>query len=205
MGLLGKLFGGKENRQDASVPPDSGLDEDEGETTTGLSPRNAPRKELVQVVLRDTMRKHGIPSDWIECRILSVVSSTRGNGMHVMLMVRQGDDRLATYVHAFQASFMQELLKFEPKATDWVFSISWQFENKPAPAHAAMPEPASWNGGNGAAAADADPGGDTVTPEEDELQEDLKALFAIRDAALKTGEAPSADPDKPGFEDTRPG
>ena len=171
MGLLGKLFGGKENRQDASGPPSSGLDEDEGETTTGHSTRNTPRRELVQVVLRDTMRRHGIPSDWIECRILSVQSTTRGSGMHVLLAIKQGEDRLATYVHAFQNSFLQELVRLEPRAIDWIFSISWQFEGK-GEGQSAMPDPASWNGGAGkdapppgppAAADDERSGPDTVT------------------------------------------
>lgn len=203
MGLLGRIFG-KDGRR-GEEPPSSGLgDDDAHEATTSVAPRNAPRRELVQVVLRDTMRKHGIPSDWIECRVLSVMSVSRGTGMHLLLLVRHGDDRLATYVHAFQASFMEELLKFEPKAADWMFSLSWQFESKPTPGHAEMPEPASWQG---AAAAHAPAGMEpaTASPEEDELQADLDALFAIRDAALKApGDAQDADGQRPDFEDTRP-
>lgn len=204
MGLLDKLFKGKDGRRDGA-PASSGLDDDDDDdATSSVLPRVAPRRELVQVVLRETMRKHGIPSDWIESRILSVISESRGTGMHVMLRVRNGDDRLVTYVHAFQASFMQELTHLEPRAGEWLFSLSWQFDNPNAGVHSDMPEPGSWGGAAAAAAgAAAASAPDTHAPEQDDLQEDLKALFAIRDAHIQK----SADghEQRPGFEDTRPG
>lgn len=204
MGLLDKLFRNREAPSTRLSAPPPTTQFDDSETTTELSSKNAPRRELVQVVLRDTMRRHGIPSDWIECRILSVESSSRGTGMHVQFVVRSGDDRLITYVHAFQSSFMQELEKFEPKAADWIFSLSWQFEGKPVPTHAAMPEPAVWGGAKAPAAAAAQvkrasmpaPGQDA------DLEKDLKALFAIRDAVLKDT---ASEDDHPEFAPTQPG
>jgi hypothetical protein len=193
MGLLNRIFGSKDKaRTGIGGPTVSQLHDDE--TTTELSSKNAPRRELVQVVLRDTMRKHGIPSDWIECRILSVVSTRRGSGMHIQLVVRQGDDRLITYVHAFQESFLREIEKFEPRAEEWIFSLGWQFEGKPLPDHRQMPDPATWGAdkSNGAAA----------SAQDEELEQDLKALFAIRDAALK---ANVGEKDHPEFAPTQPG
>jgi hypothetical protein len=205
MGLLDKLFRNKDATSTRpSAPPTSQFQE--SETTTELSSKNAPRRELVQVVLRDTMRKHGIPSDWIECRILSVASNSRGTtGMHVQFVVRSGDDRLITYVHAFQTSFMQELEKFEPKAAEWIFSLSWQFEGKPEPTHAAMPDPGIW-GGTKRGPAPAAAKGKAGPATDADLEKDLKALFAIRDAALKdTAAGQSADDEHPEFAPTQPG
>ncbi|HVZ43134.1 MAG TPA: hypothetical protein VHA82_04930 [Ramlibacter sp.] len=237
MGWLDKIFGNKEPparpgvAPSASAPFDDG--EDEGASTEIGGRHNAPRRDLVQVVLRDTMRRHGIPSDWIESRILSVMSTRRGGeGMHVLLVVRQGDDRLAPYVHAFQQTFMEELLKFEPKARDWVFSVSWQFEGKPRDGHGSLPDPASWSASgqstqaglaregsasdagsapegeaDGSADASASPAAETT---DSQLEEDLQALFRIRDEALKTTGAPDTEPQEaaaspPDFEPTRPG
>ena len=201
MGLLEKLFRNKEQSSARlSAPPTSQFQE--SETTTELSSKNAPRRELVQVVLRDTMRRHGIPSDWIECRILSVVSNSRGTGMHVQFVVRKGDDRLITYVHAFQSSFMRELEKFEPKASEWVFSLSWQFDGQPLTAHEAMPDPATWGGAPAAAPVAAA----KSTPQDADLEKDLKALFAIRDAVLKdAGTTDAPEDDHPEFAPTQPG
>ncbi|MBI5277065.1 MAG: hypothetical protein HY854_11445 [Burkholderiales bacterium] len=201
MGLLKKLFGGGKE-----MPPGAGEDTeqgDESEATTEMSSRNAPRREVVQVVLRETMRRHGIPSDWIECRILSVASASRGPGMHVLLAVRDGQDRLVTYIHAFQDSFMQELLKFEPKAIDWVFSLSWQFEARTGSPPARQPDSVF----TGAAASGTAAGAAAGEPREagdPELEGDLEALYA----ALKqtgAGGTPDFEPTRPGLDDAEAG
>lgn len=157
--------------------------------------RNAPRRELVQVVLRDTMRKHGIPSDWIECRMLSSVSRGGRHGLHVNFVVKKAHERLLTYVFAFQDSFERELARFEPRARDWLLSIGWEFVGCNA---AAMPDPHTWAAS--APAPLADPGwkasqapssfgpeaaaGAQPAKSDEDVQRDLQALFAIRDAAL---------------------
>jgi hypothetical protein len=215
MGWLDKIFGNKDSvpaRTSSHAPLTSEQfadDEEESESSGGDSgSRRSPRRDVLGVVLRDTMRRHGIPSDWIEARILSVRSATRGEGMHVLLVVRQGDDRLATYVHAFQRAFMEDLLKLEPKAREWVFSVSWQFEGNDEPAHSTMPDPASWSARTQSSVirkpAEAAPAAAPASGSEDsQLEEDLQALFRIRDQAMGQAGAPVRD--GPDFEPTRPG
>ena len=111
----------------AQPPQDESPQSDESDKASEHSKGRDTRRELVQVVLRDTMRKHGIPSDWIDCRILSVQTRQLKAGMHVQFVVRQGDEQLLNYVHAFQDSFWEEILKFEPQAREWLFSVAWQF------------------------------------------------------------------------------
>lgn len=160
------------------------------------APDGAPRRELVHVVLRDTMRRHGIPSDWIDCRVLSVVGTGKLPVMHVTFIVRGGQERLLAYVPAFQASYWAEIARFEPRVRDWLLSLSWQFDGL-APAHAAaMPDPASWSA---APATASTPAAST----EDDVEQDLKALFAIRDAALRDG-GEHKDEGSPDFQPTRP-
>src|SRR6187455_3362979 len=126
MGLIGRIFGGGKEREGGShstqfhesAPDSSGTEE---------GSRNAPRRELVQVILRDTMRKHGIPSDWIECRILSAVTRAGRRGLHVNFVVKQAHERLLPYVFPFQDSFERELSRFEPRCRDWLLSLGWEF------------------------------------------------------------------------------
>lgn len=192
MGLLKKIFGG-DKPAPASAPPSSQFHE--SETTTEQGSKNAPRRELVQVVLRDTMRRHGIPSDWIDCRILSVVSRSAMTGMHVHLIVRHGHERLLAYVPAFQSSFMSAIEKFEPRVDDWLFSLSWQFVGLSEGDHPQMPDPRSWTAASAPAAARGS--------EDDEVMQDLKALFAIRDAAMREpGDHVDFEPTRPGFENS---
>ena len=206
MGLLQKIFSRERGEGGpASQPPSSQFHETETTQNGETGSRNAPRRELVQVILRDTMRKHGIPSDWIECRILSTISRSGRNGMHVNFVVRQAHDQLLAYVFAFQESFERELARFEPQSKDWLFTLGWEFEGRPRGPGKKMPDPSSWRApaaaGAAAEGADTDPlEADTVT--EDDVEEDLQALYAIRDAALRP-KAP--EPQHPDFEPTRPG
>jgi hypothetical protein len=205
MGLLKKLFGGKHPDPAPATAPGSPDPSQFQESDTGepSGPRvSAPRRELVQVVLRDTMRQHGIPSDWIDCRILSVATRRKVSGMHVQLVVRQGHDQLLTYVYPFQENFFREIEKFDPRAREWILSIAWQFEGTGTLA-SAMPDPSTWAAAGGAAAGAAPvaPVAPVAPEPEDELAADLKALFAIRDAAFQD----DASQDPPDFQPTQPG
>src|SRR5687767_5578629 len=178
MGLIDRIFKGKDQ---GGGPASSQFYESEPHSGDEQS-RNGPRRELVQVVLRDTMRKHGVPSDWIDCRILSVVTRQHKAGMHVQFLVRKGDQQLLNYVHAFQESFWEEIYKFEPQAEEWLFSVAWQFYGKAVQGFAPMPGAGSWVDEPGPApkAAASQPPHD----EAEDLASDLQALYAIRDAAL---------------------
>lgn len=216
MGLLRRIFGTNGTRDTGSAPLSSQFQEADSSGDEETS-RNAPRRELIQVILRDTMRKHGIPSDWIECRVLSAVNRSGRSGLHVNFVVRQAHDRLLGYVFAFQDSFETELARFEPRAKDWLMSLGWEFRGHNL--SASMPDPKSWAGSGHAPLAPmgstaplvdrgfaADDGLQMDAPKSDEdVQRDLKALFAIRDAAIAdaAGKVPSA-PEGPDFEPTQP-
>lgn len=210
MGLINRIFrgGGTKDRDGGSATTQ--FHESEPDSGSSQPSRNATRRELVQVVLRDTMRKHGVPSDWVECRILSSVTRTGRQGLHVNFVVRKAHDRLLTYVFAFQDSFERELTRYEPRARDWLLSIGWEFQDFDP---AEMPDPQSWVqsapaplaplaapvAGKGTLDMDAEP------PKTDEdVQRDLLALFAIRDQALADAAGQRAVPPEGDFEPTRP-
>lgn len=218
MGLLKRILGGKEDSTPAVTAPAS-LQFHEEDSTEDPAAKSTPKRELVQVVLRDTMRKHGIPSDWIELRMLTTVNKSGRAGMHVSFVVRQAHERLLAYVFPFQDNFERDLARFEPRADDWILSIGWEFPGRVVNQKAAMPPPSAWAAPVAAAAAaplmpldlpgakaPAEPevaaeAPAAETPEDDDIERDLRALFAIRDAAMT-----DRPPDGPtGFEMTRPG
>jgi hypothetical protein len=184
MGLIKKFFGGQKDAADAGHDSTQFRDS-ESDTEPGSG--NTPKRELVHVVLRDTMRKHGIPSDWIESRVLTVAGANRVSGMHVQFIVRNGEDRLINYIHAFQDSFRAELAKYDPRA-DWLLSLTWQFEGTSGHRElGTAPAWASTDGGPEAPESAAQP--QPAAAEEDDVMEDVKALLAIRDAAMALPEA----------------
>ena len=199
MGLIDKIFGGAQGSAANSKPADF---KDSIATTEQAVSSNAPRRELIQVVLRDTMRKHGIPSDWLDCRILSLPKSKHKPGMHVQFLVRKGDDQLLQYLHAFQESFWEELEKFEPQARQWLFSVGWEFYARATRGFSPTPNLEPW-----AQSGDTQPdqSGDTILDEGDAegIESDLQALQAAMSrpaelAALPPTPAPRGRrPDEP--------
>jgi hypothetical protein len=105
---------------------------------------NALRRQLVHVLLRDVLRRHGVPSALIECQMLVVASRSRGPGMYVRLVLRQWDERLVRYAFAFQKALMADILRFEPTAAEWLHGISWQFEFEGTCPYAELPEKSFW-------------------------------------------------------------
>jgi hypothetical protein len=218
MGLIDRIFknspAGKEEKKEKVGPATQSStqfyeDDPDSDDAQGGG-RNAPRRELVQVILRDTMRKHGIPSDWIESRVLSAVTRTGRRGLHVNFVVKQAHERLLPYVFPFQDSFEKELARFEPRCRDWLLSLGWEFTGVKA---ADMPDPKSWDPGRArpsgpleaAQAQRSAPTAEQAAPDES-IESDLQALFAIRDAAMAdTNQKPQRDPARPDFEDTHPG
>jgi hypothetical protein len=213
MGLIGRIFGGRE-REGGAGSATTQFHESESDSESEEGSRNAPRRELVQVILRDTMRKHGIPSDWIECRMLSTVNRVGRHGLHVNFVVKQAHDKLLAYVFAFQDSFERELARFEPRASDWLLSLGWEFRGFNA---AEMPDPKTWAQSAPAPLVEMpalrkepdfppteDPKNlESEPPKTDEdIQRDLEALFAIRDAAL--AETAAQRPPAVGVRDFQP-
>ena len=105
---------------------------------------NALRRQLVHVLLRDVLRRHGIPAPLVECQMLVVSSRSRGPGMYVRLVLKQWDERLVRYAFALQKSLKADLLRFEPQASEWLHGISWQFDFGDSCPFAELPDKKFW-------------------------------------------------------------
>jgi hypothetical protein len=164
---------------------------------------NGTRRQLVQVLLRDCLRRHGVPPGWVECQMLLVNSRSRGPGLHVRLVIRHWDARLMTYAFAFQKELLAAITQFEPQSATWLHGLSWEFNIGDDCPYPDMPDAAVWRTPVVAAAVAA-----TVDADAEVLQDlqDLQRMFAVRDADIgqqrATGSAvvdfqntePSGDP-----------
>jgi hypothetical protein len=183
MSLMSRLFGTPRPAASAAPPPNSRPSQ---VPVTSLS---ATRKELLRVVLRDTLIKHGIPADWLGAEMLATSGGGREPGMHLRLLVRHWDPRLLTYSVAFQNSFRQRMAVFDPTALNWFSGISWQLSLGDESACPRMPDPALWT----TAPQDkpADPAPAPSAPANDARAE-LERLFAQADADRASTAAPTA-------------
>jgi len=209
---INKLLGLK-----AAVPKDSGGDR-VSRTVAGDSRTpdvsiednsdNSIRRQLVQVVLRDCLRRHGIPARWIECQMLVTDSRSRGPGLYVRLVLRHWDERLLLYAFAFETQLRAAITQFEPQADTWLHGMSWQFDLRASCPYLDMPDPTSW-----APSVQLVPdvpedltelGGAQVDAENEILQDlqDLQRMFAARDVSLLHQRELSAEPMD--FQNTQP-
>ena len=105
---------------------------------------NGIRRQLVQVVLRDCLRRHGIPARWMGCQMMVAESPSRGPGLYIRLVLRHWDERLLRYAVAFETQLLDAITQFEPQASTWLHGISWELDLRSSCPYPDMPEPASW-------------------------------------------------------------
>jgi hypothetical protein len=106
----------------------------------------AVRKELLRLVLRETLKYNGFPGTWITADALVATSSRRESGIHVRLAVKHWDARFPQYAVAFQHNFESRLLTLDPLAGNWLMGISWQYDLPMDAQWPDLPPPTTWTG-----------------------------------------------------------
>ena len=175
---------------------------------------NGVRRHLVQVLLRDLLRRHGIPAHWIDCQMMVVSSRTKGSGMYIRLVVQHWDERLMKYAFAIQKELIAEIKQSEPQAANWLHGISWQLEVEGSYPYTTLPGKSFWVESKTGATPEARPipapksQSAQPQPQTERLAEavntvELEKLFAIRDRELsvQTDHGVGAA----GYEKTQPG
>lgn len=109
-----------------------------------LAQQNASRRELLRLVLRDTLNRTGIPTSWVGADLLAATSRGREPGIHVRLLLKHWDPRLMLHGIAFESAFKKRVLTLDPLADRWLLGISWQFVLPDESNCPAMPHPGVW-------------------------------------------------------------
>jgi hypothetical protein len=205
MSFLNRLLGNK--AAPASAPPSSPMHSRSHSQLASTSLQQAPatqntnRRELLRVVLRDTLNRHGIPASWISAEALVSTSRTGERGVHWRMLVKHWDPRLLTHGIAIQHALIKRVMTFDPLASAWLSGISWQFALEDESECPPLPHPGVWTAVPHAphtpvqAAAPLDNGGDVIQgplhigaapqaqhDEADGAKADLERLLAVRDA-----------------------
>jgi hypothetical protein len=83
------------------------------------------RRELLRLVLHDTLKKTGVPPQWIGGEATPLQDAQGRLSMEVRLVVEVDEPRFLYYLAAFQADFEERLLEIDARAWDWVARIGW--------------------------------------------------------------------------------
>jgi hypothetical protein len=89
--------------------------------------RDEIRRELLNLAVRETLRKHGIPQSWIQADMSSALTTRKLRGVHLRLLVREWQPELLTYTVGVQRAIQSRLLRLDPLSINWLAGISWQY------------------------------------------------------------------------------
>ncbi len=103
------------------------------------------QRELVRVVLKDTLRLHGIPAGWIACEVTGISHRNMDDELFVHLIIMQWNDALIRYAPALQGQLIQGLDRFEPGVDHSSYVVSWMFSPNCKCPYTQMPDPRSWS------------------------------------------------------------
>jgi len=145
MGFLQGIFGGggsSKSSANSSQIRDSQLSS--GMSQQLMASQNTTRRELLRVVLRDTMNRHGIPTAWITAELLSTTSRSGERGVHWRLHVKHWDPRLLEHSVGLQNALIKRVLTFDPLAANWLNGISWQLSLDDESMCPPLPPPPTW-------------------------------------------------------------
>lgn len=144
------------------------------------------RRELMEMAVRDTLRKHGIPQHWVKAETFSSLTASRTRGMHLRLVVREWRPDLLAYTVTLQRAVLVRLIRLDPLSPGWAAGISWRYEPVDDSTCPALPPSAFWSGG--------------VRPEA-AAPGTRARLLAAAAACLERGDGPEPGPD---FRPTEP-
>ncbi len=120
-----------------SAPPSSGA-------ANSTQQRGNIRRELVRVVLKDTLRLHGVPLDWLACEVSSVTRSGGDADLRVELVIMKWQEKLLRYIPALSQQLLLGLDRFDPTVDHSRYLVSWRFSPDCGCPFMQMPEPVYW-------------------------------------------------------------
>lgn len=195
--LLGRKPGSAGKARNSRSAPSTQFD---SQHTQAGSNSQSVRKDLLKVVLRETLTRNGIPPTWLSADMLRTSSAARRDtGLHVRFLVRHWEPRLMLHAVAFEQEFFERLTLLDPLANNWLMGFSWQFTMPDKSACPPLPHPATWTApvtptapaplaqGVPSSFGDVIAGPTAVdTPKPlDDVRADLERLLALRDEDIR--------------------
>ena len=102
------------------------------------------KRELIRVVLKDTLRQHGIPLDWLACEIIIIRRGPVAEELHIQLVVMKWNETLMRYAMALQQQLLGGLDRFDPTVDHSKYVVSWRFAPDCGCPFTVMPSPKVW-------------------------------------------------------------
>lgn len=103
------------------------------------------QRELVRAVLKDTLRRHGIPTEWLGCEVTTVANRNQSEELHIQLVLLQWHELLLRYARALELQLLRGLDRFEPHIDHAKkCTIAWRLSPDCGSPFTVMPPPVVW-------------------------------------------------------------
>jgi hypothetical protein len=113
-------------------------------TTSSTLQRSNIRRELIRVVLKDTLRLHGIPFDWLACEVIIIPIAHGEEELRIQLVVLKWKEHLLRYAPVLQQQLLLGLDRFDPAVDHSKYIVSWRFSPDCGYPFSRMPDPKFW-------------------------------------------------------------
>lgn len=101
-------------------------------------------RDLVRMVLRDTLRLNGIPIDWVGCEVIPRPHAGQVPAFQINLVVYTWHEGLLRYAPLLKQQVLQGLQHFDPANNHGNHVMAWVFAPNCGFPHTRMPGPAYW-------------------------------------------------------------
>ncbi len=102
------------------------------------------QRELIQVVLKDTLRRLGIPFDWLACEVIIIPHGIGIDELHIQLSLMRWQETFLRYGPALERQLLRGLDRFDPSVDHSKYVISWRFSPDCGCPFTVMPPPRFW-------------------------------------------------------------
>jgi hypothetical protein len=102
------------------------------------------QRELVRVVLKDTLRQHGVPAGWVGCDVLVAPKRVSDEDVVVHLVILKWNETLLRYAPALERQLLLDLDRFDPTVDHSRYLVSWRFAPDCGCPNMEMPDAAFW-------------------------------------------------------------
>jgi hypothetical protein len=102
------------------------------------------QRELVRVVLKNVLRKHGVASEWMTCEVFQAARPSGRLEPRVELILRVWNQPLLLHTNALARHMAQELARFDPINFRADRAVSWRLASDCTTPFDSMPAPETW-------------------------------------------------------------
>lgn len=105
---------------------------------------NEVQRELILIAYRDTMRMHGVPAQWLDCKVVNIANGDGTERTQIQLIINKWSGHVLRYAMALERQLVQCLDRYEASVDHSEYEWVWKFGPECDCPFPDMPAPEEW-------------------------------------------------------------